>query len=172
MNKSRSRLMAGLVALTFAAFAAPSFGQNTNTPATTGGSASTPTAGQAAPAAQGQSTPTGSANTQAAPTTGTDAGATIGTSSRTTTTATDVTTTQPTNTTFWLSGWGLLAIAIVAILVLWAIFGRRSRTVVSDSYSTTTRNYGTAPTNERVVSPQAASGTERTTRVTDTDTRT
>ena len=169
MNKSRSRLMAGLVALTFAAFAAPSFGQNTNTPATTGGSVSTPTADQATPAPQDQSTPTGSANTQATPPTGTDAGATIGTSSRTTTT--DVTTTQPTTTTFWLSGWGLLAIAIVAILVLWAIFGRRSRTVVSDNYSTTTRNYGTAPTNERIVSPQAASGTERTTRVTETDTR-
>jgi hypothetical protein len=53
---------------------------------------------------------------------------------------------------------------------LWAIFGRRSRTVVSDNYSTTTRSY-TAPTTERVVSPQAASGTERTTKVTETDTR-
>ena len=170
MNKSRSRLMAGLAALTLAGFAATSYGQNTNTPATTGGSVSAPTADQSAPAAQDQSTPTGSANTQAAPA---DAGTTIGTSSRTTTTATDVTTTQPTTTTFWLSGWGLLAIAVVAILLLWAIFGRRSRTVVSDTYSTssTSRNYGTAPTNERVVSPQAASGTERTTRVTDTDTR-
>jgi len=130
------------------------------------------TTDQATPAAQAPTTTNGSASTQAAPTTGTDAGATIGTSSRTTTTATDLTTTQPTNTTFWLSGWGLLAIAVVAILILWAIFGRRNRTVVSDSYSSTTRNYGTAPTNDRVVSPQAASGTERTTRVTDTDTRT
>jgi hypothetical protein len=167
MNKSRSRLMAGLAALTLAGFAATSYGQNTNTPATTGGSVSTP-ADQSAPAAQ-PADPNASANTQAAPTTGTDA--TIGTSSRTTTTATDVTTTQPTNTTFWLSGWGLAAIAVVALLLLWAIFGRRNRTVVSDSYSTTSRNYGTAPTNERVVSPQAASGTERTTRVTETDTR-
>ena len=170
MNKSRSRLMAGLAALTLAGFAATSYGQNTNTPATTGGSASTPATDQAAPAAQAPTTTNGSASTQAAPTTGTDAGATIGTSSRTTTTATDVTTTQPTNTTFWLSGWGLVALAVVAILILWAIFGRRNRTVVSDTYSTT-RSYGTTPTNDRVVSPQAASGTERTTRVTDTDTR-
>ena len=167
MNRSRSRLMAGLAALTLAGFAATSYGQNTNTPATTGGSVSTP-ADQSAPAAQ-PVTPNASANTQAAPSTGTDA--TVGTSSQTTTSATDVTTTQPATTTFWLTGWGLAAIAVVAILLLWAIFGRRSKTVVSDSYSTTSRNYGTAPTTDRVVSPQAASGTERTTRVTETDTR-
>ena len=168
MNKSRSRLMAGLAALMLAGFAATSYGQNTNTPATTGGSVSTP-ADQSAPAAQ-PATPTGSANTQAAPAgTGTDA--TIGTSSQTTTTASDVTTTQPATTTFWLTGWGLAAIAVVAILLLWAIFGRRNRTVVNDNYSTSTRNYGTAPTTDRVVSPQTASGTERTTRVTETDTR-
>ncbi len=166
MNKSRSRLMAGLAVITLAGFAATSYGQNTNTPATTGGSVSTP-ADQSAPAAQ-PTDPNASANTQAAPSTGTDA--TIGTSSRTTTTATDVTTTQPATTTFWLTGWGLAAIAVVAILLLWAIFGRK-RTVVSDNYSTTTRSYGTTPTNDRVVSPQAASGTERTTRVTETDTR-
>src|ERR1051325_11540720 len=77
MNKSRSRLMAGLAALTLAGFAATSYGQNTNTPATTGGSVSTP-ADQSAPAAQ-PADPNASANTQAAPTTGTDA--TIGTSS-------------------------------------------------------------------------------------------
>jgi hypothetical protein len=171
MNKSRSRLMAGLAALTLAGFAATSYGQNTNTPATTGGGVSAPAADQSAPAAQAPATTNGSANTQAAPVTGTDA--TIGTSSRTTTTATDVTTTQPATTTFWLSGWGLAALAVVAILVLWAIFGRRNRTVVSDTYSTssTTRNYGTAPTTDRMISPQAASGTEKTTRVTETDTR-
>jgi len=167
MNRSRSRLMAGLAALTLAGFAATSYGQNTNTPATTGGSVSTP-ADQSAPAAQ-PVTPNASANTQATPSTGTDA--TVGTSSQTTTSATDVTTTQPATTTFWLTGWGLAAIAVVAILLLWAIFGRRSRTVVSDNYSTTTRSYGTAPTTDRVVSPQAAAGTERTTRVTETDTR-
>ena len=167
MNKSRSRLMAGLAALTLAGFAATSYGQNTNTPATTGGSVSTP-ADQSAPAAQ-PVTPNASANTQAAPSTGT--GATVGTSSQTTTSATDVTTTQPATTTFWLTGWGLAAIAVVAILLLWAVFGRRSRTVVSDNYSTTTRNYGTSPTTDRVVSPQAASGTERTTKITETDTR-
>ena len=166
MNKSRSRLMAGLAALTLAGFAATSYGQNTNTPATTGGSVSTP-ADQSAPAAQ-PATPNASANTQAAPA---PTDATVGTSSQTTTSATDVTTTQPATTTFWLTGWGLAAIAVVAILLLWAIFGRRSRTVVSDNYSTTTRNYGTAPTTDRVVSPQAASGTERTTKVTETDTR-
>ena len=158
MDKARFRLMAGLAGVTLAVFAATGYGQNT-TP-TTGGSASTP-ADQSA-----QTGTSGSANTQAAPT---DAGATIGTSSRTTTTATDVTTTTPT-TTFWLSPWGIAAIAVVAILLLWAIFGRRGSTVVRDSYtSSSTRNVG--PTNERVVSPRAASGSETTTRTTDTDTR-
>ena len=165
MDNPRLRLTAVLAGAALALFAATSSAQNTNTP-TTGGSASTPTADQsAAPQTGTPSTP----SAQSAPSTGTDA--TIGTSSRTTTTATDVTTTSPsTTTTFWLSPWGLVAIAVVAILILWAIFGRRDRTVVRDSYSTssTTR---TAPTNERIVAPRAASGTETTTRTTDTDTR-
>ncbi|HJQ09903.1 MAG TPA: hypothetical protein VJ840_02635 [Gemmatimonadaceae bacterium] len=155
MDSLRLRLTAGLAGVTLAVFAATSYGQQTTTP-TTGGT----TADQSAPAAQPSSP---------APTTGgTDA--TIGTSSRTTTTATDVTTTTP-STTFWLGPWGIAAIAVVAILLLWAIFGRRGdRTVVRDSYSTTNTTR-TAPTNERIVSPRAASGSETTTRVTDTDTR-
>ena len=161
MDKLRLRLMAGLAGITLA-FAASAYAQNA-TPAT--GGATQPTADQAAPPAQQQGTVSGSANTQAAPT-----DATIGTESRTTTTATDVTTTTPTTTTFWLGPWGIAAIAVVAILLLWAIFGRRDRTVVRDSYSTTTTR-STVPTNERVVSPRAASGTETTTRVSDTDTR-
>ena len=161
MNNARLRLMAGLAGVTLAFYAAAGYGQNTPT---TGGAATTPTTDQSAQQPTANTPATG---TQAAPT-GTDA--TIS-SSRTTTTATDISTTQPTTTTFWLSGWGIVAIAVVAILLLWAIFGRRDRTVVRDSYSssTTTRNVG--PTNERVVSPRAASGTETTTRVTDTDTR-
>jgi cobalamin biosynthesis Mg chelatase CobN len=164
MNNARLRMMAGLAGVTLAFYAAAGYGQNT-TPTTTGGAATTPTADQSA---QQPTATTPSTGTQAAPT-GTDA--TIGTTSRTTTTATDISTTQPTTTTFWLSGWGIVAIAVVAILLLWAIFGRRDRTVVRDTYSSssTTRNVG--PTNERVVSPRAASGTETTTRVTDTDTR-
>ncbi len=155
MDSLRLRLTAGLAGVTLAVFAATSYGQQTNTPTTGGGA----TVDQSAPAAQ-PSTP--------APTGGTDA--TIGTSSRTTTTATDVTTTTP-STTFWLGPWGIAAIAVVAILLLWAIFGRRGdRTVVRDSYSTSSSTR-TAPTNERVVSPRAASGSETTTRVTDTDTR-
>ena len=165
MDNSRLRLTAVLAGAALALFAVTSSAQNTNTP-TTGSSA--PTADQTA------APQTGSSNAPAAqssPSTGTDAGATIGTSSRTTTTATDVTTTSPTTTTFWLSPWGLVAIAVVAILILWAIFGRRSSTVVRDSYtSSSTRSTG--PTTERIVSPRAASGTETTTtRTTDTDTR-
>ncbi|HJP86954.1 MAG TPA: hypothetical protein VJ852_13255 [Gemmatimonadaceae bacterium] len=165
MDNSRIRLTAVLAGAALALFAVTSSAQNTNTP-TTGGSA--------APAADQSAAPqTGSSNAPAAqsPSTGSDAGATIGTSSRTTTTATDVTTTSPTTTTFWLSPWGLIAIAVVAILILWAIFGRRSSTVVRDSYtSSSTRNAG--PTTERIVSPRAASGSETTTtRTTDTDTR-
>ena len=159
MNNARLRLMAGLAGVTLAFYAAAGYGQNA-TP-TTGGAATTPTD----QSAQQPTANTPATGTQAAPTTD----ATIGTSSRTTTTATDISTTQPATTTFWLSGWGIVAIAVVAILLLWAIFGRRDRTVVRDTYSTTTRNVG--PTNERVVSPRAASGTETTTRVTDTDTR-
>ena len=161
MDKPRLRLTAVLAGAALAVFAVTSSAQNTNTP-TTGGSAA-PTADQtAAPQTSSPST-----SDQATPSTGTDA--TIGTSSRTTTTATDVTTTTP-STTFWLSPWGLVAIAVVAILILWAIFGRRGSTVVRDSYtSSSTRNAG--PVNDRIVSPRAASGTETTTRTTDTDTR-
>ena len=161
MDTLRLRLMAGLAGITLA-FAASAYAQNP-TPTT---SAPQPTADQSAPPAQQQGTVSGSANTQAAP-----SDATIGTESRTTTTATDVTTTTPTTTTFWLGPWGIAAIAVVAILLLWAIFGRRDKTVVRDSYSSTTTR-STAPTTERVVSPRAASGTETTTtRVSDTDTR-
>lgn len=164
MDNPRLRLTAVLAGAALALFAVTSSAQNTNTP-TTGGSAA-PTADQsAAPQTGSTNTPSTS---QASPSTGTDA--TIGTSSRTTTTATDVTTTSPSTTTFWLSPWGLVAIAVVAILLLWAIFGRRSSTVVRDSYtSSTTRNAG--PVNDRIVSPRAASGSETTTRTTDTDTR-
>lgn len=164
MDNSRLRLTAVLAGAALALFAVTSSAQNTNTPTT--GSASAPTADQSA------APQTGTTNTpaaQSAPSTGTDAGATIGTSSRTTTTATDVTTTSPTTTTFWLSPWGLVAIAVVAILILWAIFGRRGSTVERDSYSSTSST--TRPTNERIVAPRAASGTETTTRTTDTDTR-
>jgi hypothetical protein len=159
MDKVRLRLVAGLAGVTLAVFAAASYGQNTNSPAT-----AQPTADQSAQQPTSQAT-------GAQPQTGTDqGGAAIGTSSRTTTTATDVTTTSPTTTTFWLGPWGLLAIAVVVILVLWAIFGRRGSTVVRDTYSSSSSSR-TAPTNERVVSPRAASGTETTTRTTDTDTR-
>jgi len=164
MDNSRLRLTAVLAGAALALFAVTSSAQNTSTP-TTSGSAAAPTADQsAAPQTGTTNTPTA----QSAPSTGTDAGATIGTTSRTTTSATDVTTTSPTTTTFWLSPWGLVAIAVVAILILWAIFGRRDRTVVRDSYSSSTT---TRPTNERIVAPRAASGTETTTRTTDTDTR-
>jgi len=163
MDNPRLRLTAVLAGAALAMFAVTSSAQNTNTP-TTGGAAA-PTADQSA-APQTGSTNTPSTD-QAAPSTGTDA--TIGTSSRTTTTATDVTTTTP-STTFWLSPWGLVAIAVVAILILWAIFGRRSSTVVRDSYTSSSTRTG--PTTERIVSPRAASGTETTTtRTTDTDTR-
>ena len=159
MDNKRLRLTAVLAGATMALFAATSSAQNTNTPTTSGAATTQPTADQsAAPQTASPSTPAPSGD------------ATIGTS-RTTTTATDVTTTSPTTTTFWLSPWGLVAIAVVAILLLWAIFGRRSSTVVRDSYtSSTTRNTG--PTTERIVSPRAASGTETTTtRTTDSDTR-
>jgi hypothetical protein len=160
MHNARLRLMAGLTGVTLAFFAATSYGQNTSTP-TTGGDAAAPAADQSA-----SQPSTGSANTQAAPT----GDATIGTSSRTTTTATDVTTTSPSTSTFFLGPWGIAIIALVAILILWAIFGRRDRTVVRDTYSSSNTSR-TGPTTERIVSPRAASGTETTTRVTDTDTR-
>ena len=164
MEKLRLRLMVGLAGATLA-FAATSYAQNTNAPATGGAVSTQPTADQSVPSTQQPDAAT-SAN-QAAPT----GDATIGTSSRTTTTATDVTTTTPSGS-FWLGPWGIAAIAVVALLLLWAIFGRRDRTVVRDTYSTSsTTRTGTVPPNERVVSPRAASGTETTTRVTDTDTR-
>jgi hypothetical protein len=65
-----------------------------------------------------------------------------------------------------------VVIALIVILLLWAMLRPRDRTVVSENYSAApTRPVGTTTTTERVVSPRAAGGTETTTRTSETDTR-
>lgn len=145
MHNARFRLMTALAGATLCVFAATSYGQNTNT--TTGaqtGAATTPTATDAAP------TPTATDQ-----------------STVTRTTATDVSTTS---TTWSFPGGtlGIIAVAALVLLVLFALFRGRDRTVVRETYASSssaspeTRNAstGTAADDRLNVSSRAASGTE------------
>jgi hypothetical protein len=164
MHNVRFRLMAGLAGATLCLFAATSYGQNTNTPT---GSATTaqPTGTDAGTVGAQPGTTTGNASTQATP----DAGATT-TGTVTGTTATDaVTTTTTTTRTFPGGTLGMLAVAVLVLLVLFALFRGRDRTVVRETYasSSTTapapgaRNVttGTASDDRMNLNSRAASGT-------------
>jgi hypothetical protein len=155
MHNARFRLMAGLAGATLCLFAAASYGQNTNTTTGTAGTATQPT-GTAA------GTTTGTANTPAP-----DAGTTT-TGTGTGSTATDaVTTTTTTTRTFPGGTLGILAVAVLVLLVLFALFRGRDRTVVRETYassSTTapeTRGVatGTASDDRMNLNSRAASGT-------------
>jgi hypothetical protein len=136
MHNARFRVMAGLAGATLCLFAVTS---NAQTPATTG------TAGTDA-----------SAQTTPAPTTTTPA-------------ATDpqVTTTNTTTTETWSfpgGTLGILAVAVLVLLVLFALFRGRDRdttTVVKESYTTTppvTRTTGIGTADDRNINSRAASG--------------
>lgn len=166
MHNVRFRLMAGLAGATLCLFAATSYGQNTNAP--TGTNAGTTVGAQ-------PGTATGTANTQATP----DAGATT-TGTVTGTTATDaVTTTTTTTRTFPGGTLGMLAVAVLVLLVLFALFRGRDRTVVRETFassSTTTpgpRNVatGTASDDRMNLNSRAASGTGSETGVNDPNAR-
>ncbi len=165
MHNVRFRVMAGLAGATLCLFAATSYAQNTD-PAT-GTSAQT---GAAAPTTAQPTTPTGDATTPPAA----DQGTTNGTI---TTTGSQVTTSETTTTSFPGGTWGIVAVGVVILLVLFGLFRGKDRTVVKDTYVTTnttpntrTTGMGTAA-DDRVVTSRAASGTETTTRIDDPNAR-
>lgn len=169
MKKARLRVMAGLAGATLCLFAVTTYAQNTNTPT---GTTPDQSAQTAAPTTTQPSTPTGDATTQTPP--AADANTSNGTI---TTTATDVATTDTTTRSFPGGFWGILAVAVVVLLVLFGLFRGKDRTVVKDTYVTTpapttrTAGMGTA-SSDRVVTQRAATGSETTTRINDPDART
>ena len=143
MHNARFRLMTALAGATLCAFAATSYGQNTNTTTDAQGAATT-----AAP-------------TQAAPTpTATDQAGTVTPSTSAQTSTTTTTWSFPCGTL------GIVAVAVLVLLALFALFRGRDRTVVRETYasssSTTpgTRNVSTGTTSDdRLnVNSRAASG--------------
>jgi hypothetical protein len=157
MRNARFGLMAGLAGATLCLFAVTSYAQNPTTD---------PNAGTATPQATGTGTATTPQTTQPATTgTGTTPGVT-GTESRTT--ATDVTTTTSTTRTFPGGVLGIVAVAVIVLLVLFALFRGRDRTVVRESYASSsaaappasrTVSTGTAADDRLNVNSRAASGT-------------
>jgi hypothetical protein len=136
MHNARFRVMAGLAGATLCLFAATSYAQ---TPATTG-------------------TDVNAQTTTPAPTT-------APTDQSTTQTATDqqVTTTTTTETWSFPGGTlGILAVAVLVLLVLFALFrGRDSTTVVKETYTATppvTRSSGIGTADDRNINSRAASG--------------
>ena len=176
MHNVRFRLMAGLAGATLCLFAATSYGQNPNTPTGTAATASQPpgTAGTTTLGAQ-PGTTTGSANTPATP----DAGTTT-TGAVTGTTATDAVTTTTTTTRSFPGGTlGMLAVAVLVLLVLFALFRGRDRTVVRETYASSSTTSpgprtvatGTAADDRMNLNSRAASGTGNQTGMDDPNAR-
>lgn len=149
MRNARLRLMAGLAGATMCLFAGTSYSQ---APTTTPGS------------------PDASAQTGTQPTT--PAPSAPVTDPIVPGTATNVVTTTETTTWSFPGGlWGILAVAVVAILLLFAVFRGRDTTVVKET-SYVSPNTGPGARNagmgtavgDRNLSPRAASGTETDTR--------
>ena len=167
MKKARLRVMAGLAGATLCLFAVTTYAQNTNTPTgtTPDQSAQTP-----APTTTQPSTPTGNAATPAPP------AADANTSNGTITSTATETSTDTTTRSFPGGFWGILAVAVVVLLVLFGLFRGKDRTVVKDTYvsnstpNTRTTGMGTA-SGDRVVTQRVASGSETTTRVNDPNAR-
>jgi hypothetical protein len=144
MHNARFRLITALAGATLCVFAATSYGQNTPTTDAQAGAATTPTTTAPAPTA-------------------TDQAATQGTVP---TTSTEVSTTS-TTWSFPGGALGILAVAVLVLLVLFALFRGRDRTVVRETYASSSsaspgaRNAstGTAADDRMNVSSRAASGT-------------
>lgn len=156
MQKARLWVMAGLSGATLCLFAATSYAQNTDPAAAT--SAQTGAQTTAQPAA-----PTGDNTAQPA--------ADPGTSNGTITTTGSQTTTETTSFSFPGGVWGIAAVAVVVLLVLFSLFRGRDTTVVKDTYVTAdsppvTRTSGMGTSNDRIVTSRAASGPETTTTTT------
>lgn len=167
MHNAHLRLMSGLAGATLCLFAVTSYGQNTNTTTGTTGTAAQTTGTGAGTTTLGTQpgTTTGTATTPGTP----DAGTTTGTI--TGSTATDAVTTTTTTTRSFPGGvLGMLAVAVLVLLVLFALFRGRDRTVVRETFassSTTspgTRNVttGTASDDRMNLNSRAASGTGTT----------
>jgi hypothetical protein len=172
MHNVRFRLMAGLAGATLCLFAASAYGQNPNT---TTGTPSTPTQPTGSDAGTTIGAQTGTANTQATPDAGTTTTGTV-----TGTTATDAVTTTTTTTRSFPGGiLGMLAVAVLVLLVLFALFRGRDRTVVRETYassSTTspgTRTVATGTTSDdrMNLNSRAASGTGNQSSVNDPNAR-
>ena len=143
MHNARFKVMAGLAGATLCLFAVTSYAQ---TPTTTG-AAGTPDA--SAQTATPQGTQTDAATTPAP----TDA-------------ATDVTTTTSTTTWSFPGGiLGMVAVAALVLLVLFALFRGKDRTVIRETYaasppsSSTRPSTGTAADDRLNANSRAASGT-------------
>jgi hypothetical protein len=174
MRNVRFRLMAGLAGATLCLFAAASYGQNQNATTGTATPATGTNAGTTTLGAQ-PGTATGSASTPATPDAGTTTTGTV-----TGTTATDaVTTTTTTTRTFPGGILGMLAVAVLVLLVLFALFRGRDRTVVRETYASssttapTTRTVATGTTSDdrMNLNSRAASGTENQTGMNDPNAR-
>lgn len=116
MRNARFRLMAGLAGATLCLFAATSYAQ---TPTTT--DAQTPAQTTPAPTATDQTTP---APTDAA------------TSATVTTSQTDAATTTTTTRSFPGGMLGILAVAVIVLLLLFGLFRGRDKTTVKETYVT------------------------------------
>jgi hypothetical protein len=151
MHNARFRVMAGLAGATLCLFAVAANGQSPTTTTPTGAAG----AGADAQTAQ-PSTPAPTNQAAPAPAT-TDANGTI------TSTATDVSTTTSTTRTFPGGMLGIVAVAVVVLLLLFGLFRGRDRTVVRDTYVATppvTRTVTTSTTaDDRMnLNSRAASG--------------
>lgn len=160
MRKARLRLITALAGATFCFCAVAAYGQDqsTTTNAPTGAATTaTPDAGSSAGTQS-------NAATAAPQTTTSDV-----TTGKTTTSATDITTTTGTTRNFPGGFWGIVAVAIVVLLVLISLFARRDRTVVRETYASSATTYpgernvttGTA-VGDRNLTARTASGTENT----------
>jgi hypothetical protein len=84
----------------------------------------------------------------------------------TTVAGTDVTTTTTTTRSFPGGFWGIIAVAVIVLLILFSLFRGRDRTVVRDTYTSSTntvpvnRNVSTGTAvGDRSLNPRTASGT-------------
>jgi hypothetical protein len=175
MHNVRFRLMAGLAGATLCLFAATSYGQNPSTTTGTAGTATQPTGTAGTTISAQPGTTTGNANTPATPEAGTT---TTGTAAGTT--ATGAVTTTPTTTRSFPGGTlGILAVAVLILLLLFALFRGRDRTVVRETYAsssttspgTRTVATGTASDDRMNLNSRAASGTENQTGMNDPNAR-
>lgn len=125
MHNARFGLMAGLAGATLCLFAATGYAQNPTTD---------PAAGTATPQAAGTGAAATTPQTTDPATTGTVTTPTV-TGSESRTTATDVATTTTTTRTFPGGTLGIVAVAVIVLLVLFGLFRGRDRTVVRESYA-------------------------------------